>query len=76
MRKVKVDGFFRELSLDKEAFIKRWSDWANDYYNLVHWAEAKEFVDKVKQTAAENFEREAVEVDETKDGAKQLELQF
>jgi hypothetical protein len=52
------NSFGKEVSLTKEQFVKRWTNWAFDYYNLVHWSEAKEFVDKVKKTAEEYFDRE------------------
>ena len=52
------NSFGKEVNLTKEQFVKRWTSWAFDYYNLVHWSEAKEFVDKVKKTAEENFDRE------------------
>ena len=56
---IKTEGSFgKEINLTKEQFVKRWTSWAFDYYTLVHWSEAKEFVDKVKKTAEENFDRE------------------
>jgi len=76
MLTIKTEGFFgKEINLTKEQFVKRWRQWAFDYYTLVHWSEANEFVAKVTKTAEEYFDREAVNK-QTKDGAVQLELQF
>jgi hypothetical protein len=76
MLTIKTEGFFgKEINLTKEQFVKRWRQWAFDYYTLVHWSEANEFVAKVTVTAEEYFDREAVNK-QTKDGAVQLELQF
>lgn len=76
MLTIKTEGFFgKEINLTKEQFVKRWRQWAFDYYTLVHWSEASEFVTKVTKTAEEYFDREAVNK-QTKDGAVQLELQF
>jgi hypothetical protein len=76
MLTIKTEGFFgKEINLTKEQFVKRWRQWAFDYYTLVHWSEASEFVAKVTKTAEEYFDREAVNK-QTKDGAVQLELQF
>ena len=69
------NSFGKDINLTKEQFVKRWRQWAFDYYNLVHWSEANEFVTKVTATAEEYFDREAVNK-QTKDGAVQLELQF
>jgi len=69
------NSFGKDINLTKEQFVKRWRQWAFDYYNLVHWSEANEFVTKVTKTAEEYFDREAVNK-QTKDGAVQLELQF
>jgi len=76
MLTIKTESFFgKEINLTKEQFVKRWRQWAFDYYTLVHWSEANEFVAKVTKTAEEYFDREAVNK-QTKDGAVQLELQF
>ena len=76
MLTIKTEGFFgKEINLTKEQFVKRWRQWAFDYYTLVHWSEANEFVANVTITAEEYFDREAVNK-QTKDGAVQLELQF
>ena len=76
MLTIKTEGFFgKEINLTKDQFVKRWRQWAFDYYTLVHWSEANEFVAKVTATAEEYFDREAVNK-QTKDGAVQLELQF
>jgi hypothetical protein len=69
------NSFGKQIELTKEQFVKRWREWAFDYYNLVHWSEANEFVANVTKTAEEHFDREAVNK-QTKDGAVQLELQF
>ena len=69
------NSFGKDINLTKEQFVKRWRQWAFDYYNLVHWSEANEFVANVTITAEEYFDREAVNK-QTKDGAVQLELQF
>jgi hypothetical protein len=69
------NSFGKDINLTKEQFVKRWRQWAFDYYNLVHWSEANEFVANVTKTAEEYFDREAVNK-QTKDGAVQLELQF
>lgn len=55
---IKTEGFFgKEIKLTKKQFVERWRKWAFDYYNLVHWSEAKEFVEKIKKTAEEAFDR-------------------
>ena len=69
------NSFGKDINLTKEQFVERWRQWAFDYYNLVHWSEANEFVANVTITAEEYFDREAVNK-QTKDGAVQLELQF
>ena len=56
---IKTESFFcREIKLTKKQFVERWRKWAFDYYNLVHWSEAKEFVEKVETNAQELFDRE------------------
>lgn len=56
---IKTESFFgREIKLTKKQFVERWRKWAFDYYNLVHWSEAKEFVEKVEKNAQELFDRE------------------
>ena len=76
MHTIKTENSFgKQIELNREQFVKRWRQWAFDYYNLVHWSEANEFVANVTVTAEEYFDREAVNK-QTKDGAVQLELQF
>ena len=56
---IKSESFFgKEIRLTKKQFVERWREWAFNYYNLVHWAEAKEFVEKIEKTAQELFDRE------------------
>ena len=69
------NSFGKQIELTKKQFVERWRQWAFDYYNLVHWSEASDFVEKITTTAEEYFDREAVNK-QTKDGAVQLELQF
>ena len=57
---IKTESFFgKEIKLTKKQFVERWREWAFNYYNLVHWSEAKEFVEKIEKTAEEYFDREA-----------------
>jgi hypothetical protein len=56
---IKSESFSgKEIRLTKKQFVERWREWAFNYYNLVHWAEAKEFVEKIEKTAQELFDRE------------------
>ena len=56
---IKTENFFgKEISLTKKQFVERWRQWAFDYYNLVHWSEASEFVEMITTKAEEYFDRE------------------
>ena len=52
------NSFGKDINLTKEQFVKRWRQWAFDYYNLVHWSEASEFVEMITTKAEEYFDRE------------------
>ena len=52
------NSFGKEVSLTKKQFVERWRQWAFDYYNLVHWSEASEFVEMITTKAEEYFDRE------------------
>ena len=52
------NSFGKDINLTKEQFVKRWRQWAFDYYNLVHWSEASEFVEMITTKAEEYFDRQ------------------
>ena len=52
------NSFGKDINLTKEQFVKRWRQWAFDYYNLVHWSEASEFVEMITTKAEEYFNRQ------------------
>ena len=59
MQTIKTENSFgKNINLTKEQFVKRWRQWAFDYYNLVHWSEASEFVEIITTKAEEYFDRE------------------
>ena len=59
MHTIKTENSFgKQIELNREQFVKRWRQWAFDYYNLVHWSEASEFVEIITTKAEEYFDRE------------------
>ena len=59
MQTIKTENSFgKNINLTKEQFVKRWRQWAFDYYNLVHWSEASEFVEMITTKAEEYFDRQ------------------
>ena len=59
MQTIKTENSFgKNINLTKEQFVKRWRQWAFDYYNLVHWSEASEFVEIITTKAEEYFDRQ------------------
>ena len=51
---------FGPTDLNKEKFVKRWTDWAQDFGKLCdhNWDENLKFQARVKELAEEQFDRD------------------
>ena len=47
---------FGDKQMNKEAFVKRWTDWAKDFLKLADIHEYAKFQERVKALAEKNFD--------------------